>query len=210
MLRICITGTIGSGKSSILSSLGSLLHCTTVQADQIAREIMEIDGPGYKSFCNRFAGKYLLQDGGLDRPGLKKAIAGNSLLKKEVENILHPLIRQQLNASVPAPVHTQEMVLYEIPLLFEAGWQDDFDLVIAVYVDSVTGRSRLMKRDNIDREYAENLLKLQMNSWQKSMQADMVVDNSCSFTYTLFQLLQLASYLRRRMCMKIENSVEKS
>jgi len=209
-LRVCLTGTIGSGKSRILAAFGKMLNSQIVQADQIARELMQIGAPGYVLFCEKFSDSYLLENGSLDRQKLKKAISDNPLLKEEVEEILHPLIRQHLLDIKPSEEYLQEMMIYEVPLLFEVGWQSDFDVVISVYVHYRQGRERLMVRDSIDSHYADDLLALQMSSWQKAMMADMVIDNSYCFTYTMSQLLQIAAYLDQLMIMKTRKSDEKS
>lgn len=197
MLRVALTGTIGSGKSRILNSLGRMLQCSTIQADQIARQMMQVGAPGYLKFCRKYSDTYLLENGSLDRAKLKKSFTDQPSLKKEVERILHPLIRHQLMEITASANDLQQMIVFEVPLLFEVGWQSDFDVVIAVYVEYSKGKKRLMRRDRVDSGYADDLLAMQMSSWQKAMMADMVIDNTYCYTSTMFQLLRLVEQLKK-------------
>lgn len=209
-LRVCLTGTIGSGKSRVLSTFGSLLQCDTIQADKIAYQMMQVGEVGYLHFCKNFPEVFLLPSGEIDRATLKKAISENPTLKQQLDDLLHPLIRKQLLNIVPGAGFKKNVIFYEVPLLFEAGWQDDFDLVICTYISYQQGIKRLMKRDSIDRQYAEKLLKLQYGSWQKAMKADIVIDNTYCYTHTLFQLLHVAENIKQLYLMKTGNAVEKS
>lgn len=210
ILKVCITGTIGSGKSRVITALSTILNSEMVKADEIARQLMDIGSTGYTAFCKQFNGRFIQEDGQLDRLGLRKAISEHTSLKEEVEKILHPLIRQEIKSRKPRSFYDQALILYEIPLIYEVGWQDDFDIILAVYVNYKTGRDRLMIRDGIDKQFADNLLQIQLDSWQKAMMADIVVDNSASFTYTQFQLIQSASYIRKLKSTKTINSVERA
>lgn len=195
-MNICVTGTIGAGKSRVVHTLSRLLGCQVTSADTVARGLMQIGNEGYSHFLEKFNGEYLLANREIDRLALRKLIARDADKKKLLENILHPLIKQTFRNTIEAVRETETIHLYEVPLLFEVGWQEPFDVNLVVHVQYREGRRRLMMRDNLDKKMAESLLKLHFSSCKKAMLADAVIDNTGAYSRTSMQLLQFARSVR--------------
>ncbi len=189
---IAITGTISAGKSRTAERLAQLMDCELVKADDLARRLMEPGQPGYQGVMDGFGSLYLDSYGRIDRRKLRLAIMDSDEARRKLEGIMFPLIKDQIDA---ARLSAAGDIIFEIPLLFEAGWQADFDLVIAVYTEQLTALKRLMKRDGVTKKQAERLLAMQMTSEQKAALADEVIDNSGLFRQTAGQLERLAENL---------------
>lgn len=128
-----VTGTIGSGKSYVAARLGRLLGAPVLSADSICRELLEKDQPGYLAFLNQGGQAYLSQAGDIDRPRLRDAAFQDQGLRRILEEILHPLVRQRLTQA-RASLAPDTCMVAEVPLLFESGWQSDFDYIVCVSV----------------------------------------------------------------------------
>jgi len=194
---IGLTGTIGSGKSRVARYLCEKGGFVPLDADQECRELLAPGALGWKGLHRLLGDEYFLAGGLLDRPKLRRAIFENPQLKRKVEHLLHPLVRSRIREKVEEIVASGGSVLVEVPLLFEAGWQEDFDLVVAVFADRETCIARLMNRDRINREEAEAALASQMDGREKARSADMEIDNSGTWEETVRRLDHILERLKR-------------
>ena len=194
---IGVTGGVGSGKSLVAARLGKLLVAVVVSADDICRELLEPGHPGYNRFTQSAGQRFLDADGAIDRGKLRNELFRNAELKKELESILHPLVLDRIrdvekqNPEVP--------VIAEVPLLFESGWQDEFDFVIAVSSPHAQLIERVASRDGVSREAVREIIAAQMSPVEKNKRAGFVIDNGSDLQQTEKQLSALAEMLRKRI-----------
>ena len=154
MLRVALTGGIGSGKSlvgEILEELGALV----IDSDQLAREVIERGSPGYEEVITAF-GDSILSEGQIDRAKLAAVVFKEEDLRKKLESIIHPLVREaaeKLAKNLP----NGAILVNQIPLLVESDGAKRFDYVITVSADEDIRRERLRLRGLKDYEITERM-----------------------------------------------------
>lgn len=154
MLRVALTGGIGSGKSlvgEILEELGALV----IDSDQLAREVIERGSPGYEEVITAF-GDSILSEGQIDRAKLAAVVFKEKDLRKKLESIIHPLVREaaeKLARNLPSGA----ILVNQIPLLVESDGAKRFDYVITVSADEDIRRERLRLRGLKDYEITERM-----------------------------------------------------
>ena len=154
MLRVALTGGIGSGKSlvgEILEELGALV----IDSDQLAREVIERGSPGYEEVITAF-GDSILSQGQIDRAKLAAVVFKEVDLRKKLESIIHPLVREaaeKLAKNLPSGA----ILVNQIPLLVESDGAKRFDYVITVSADEEIRRERLRLRGLKDYEITERM-----------------------------------------------------
>ena len=195
-MNIGVTGTIGSGKSRVCKALAHLLSASIISADTLCRDLLVVNGRGWKEVRSVLGSEFFLSDGQIDRPRLRKALFSQSGLRRQLDQILHPLVREELQAAAQKAQKQQRILLAEVPLLFEKGWQADFGLTVLVFANEETCIRRVMLRDLVSEADAKLALSAQMPIEEKIRLADSVIDNSASFAETLQQLNQLCETLQ--------------
>jgi len=172
-----LTGGIASGKSTA-SRMFRELGAEVMDADVLAREVVEPGTPGLAVVAERFPGVVGL-DGQLDRAKLGARIFGDPAERAALNALLHPLIRERFL------LRTQELaesgvkrLLYDVPLLIESGLHETMEGVVLVWVPRDIQRERLMRRDGLSEEAAEARLAAQLPLDGKRAHAHWVVDNS--------------------------------
>ena len=154
MLRVALTGGIGSGKSlvgEILEELGALV----IDSDQLAREVIERGSPGYEEVITAF-GDSILSEGQIDRARLAAVVFKEVDLRKKLESIIHPLVREaaeKLAKNLPSGA----ILVNQIPLLVESDGAKRFDYVVTVSADEDIRRERLRLRGLKDYEITERM-----------------------------------------------------
>jgi len=187
-VNIAVAGGMGSGKSLVVEALANMLGVDTVSADALCKGLLEPGQAAYEKMSKQFSSDFFLTDGELNRPYLRKAIFTDDIVRKTVEDILHPLVREEMLLKCKeAEKHRINLVL-EVPLLFEKGWQQDFDTTLVVYADDETCLKRIVARDLVSNEDAKKGIACQMSLMQKCKLADSVINNSGSFSVTLKKL----------------------
>lgn len=171
-----VTGGIGSGKSCVSRLLASYCLAPLVDVDQCCRRLLEIDQPGWRALRAAFGDVFLQANGAIDRVALRERIFGEPAFRRQVDALLHPLARDAMRGAVEP--HRVPLVLIEIPLLYEAGWQNEVDAVLVVYARPGAQCCRIMRRDGVSRRKAAQSIAAQMNLGDKAATADYVIDNS--------------------------------
>jgi dephospho-CoA kinase len=203
-LVIGLTGGIGSGKSTV-AELFRQHGAQIISADQISRELLAPDGVGSKLLRQELGERFFPGSQELDRTALRRAIFAEPELRRKVNAILHPLIRQRISTLLTASEQTLAEVnippifhgiVVEVPLLFEVGWQDDFDFVVVVRADDQEALERLRQRDGVSRAEAEAALAAQLPMSVKLARADHVIDNRGKPNETARQVAELIDYLQ--------------
>lgn len=183
MKVIGLTGGIASGKSfvaGILRELGAIV----IDADAIAREVVEPGTEAWREIVEAFGEEFLLPSGHLDRKKLARKIFQDPAARETLEAITHPRIRKRMFEEVERQRSIgdscRRVIVLDIPLLFETGRPPGLDGVIVVYADEEVLLERLIARDGIPREEAELRLRAQMPLREKVRLADWVIDNNGS------------------------------
>jgi len=172
---VALTGGIGSGKSTIAHAFAAL-GVPIIDADVIAREVVESGSAALRQIAERHGESILTAQGALNRARLREIIFRSPEEKAWLNNLLHPLINartQQLKAQSIAPY-----VLWVVPLLVENGLQRQADRILVVDVDEATQLRRTIQRDGIDRQQAQNILSAQATRSARLAVADDVINNS--------------------------------
>ena len=197
--KIGLTGGIASGKSSVAGMLSRLLECEHVDADDICRRLLEPHAEGWQEFTGKFGAGYLTENETIDRPLLRKDLFASEKLRREVDNIIHPLVKKVIVSRMDTIIASgpDSRVLVEVPLLYEVGWEYLFDTVIVVYADRETCLHRLMLRDGVEMAAADRELQSQLPLREKVLKADHVIDNSGLLQDTMSQVNHLAELLRK-------------
>lgn len=179
---IGITGGIATGKSTvskILRDNGNLV----IDADVLSRKVVEIGQPAYNHIVMNFGKDILNEDKSIDRKALGRLIFSDSELKSKLNNITHPYIFQEIKKEISKKCRENKIIFLDIPLLFEE-YSKIIELGIVfeetwlVYVNEKAQLSRLMKRDNLDREESKKRINSQMSMDTKYKMADVIIDNN--------------------------------
>jgi dephospho-CoA kinase len=172
-----LTGGIASGKSTVSRMLREL-GAHVLDADVIAREVVEPGTPGLKAVAERFPG-VVGPDGRLDRAKLGARVFGDARERAALNALLHPLIGQEfLRRTQELAEAGAERVLYDAPLLIENRLHEGMDGVVLVWVPREVQKARLRARDGLDEAAAEARLAAQLPLDEKRQHATWVVDNS--------------------------------
>jgi len=174
---VALTGGIGSGKSTVANAFAHL-GVDIIDADIIARQVVEPGQPALIALHEKFGDTILLPTGALNRAELRHIIFNSSANKLWVNNLLHPLIHAETQRQLA--LARSAWCLWVVPLLVENHLQHLADRVLVVDVDRETQLRRTMARDNISREQAENILAAQATREARLAVADDIIDNSAS------------------------------
>ncbi|MGY2085112.1 dephospho-CoA kinase [Blastococcus sp. SYSU DS0539] len=175
MLKIGLTGGIGSGKSTVsrlLAERGALI----VDADRIAREVLEPGTPGLAAVAAEFGDGVLTPDGSLDRPALAAVVFSDDDARRRLDALVHPLVRQR-SAELVAAAPPDAVVVHDVPLLVETGQAGAYDLVVVVHTDVELRVARLIERGLTEAD-ARARIAAQATDEQRRAAADVLLDNS--------------------------------
>jgi dephospho-CoA kinase len=179
MLRVGLTGGIGSGKST----LGAMLAqhgAVVIDADLLAREVVAPGTDGHAAVVDAFGSAVVTADGSLDRAALADRVFADPAARRELEAIIHPLVRARAEAQ-EASAGPDAVVVHDIPLLVEAAGAERFDVVVVVDVSPQEAISRLSAGE---REMTEQQVRQRMSAQadraERLAAADVVIDNTGS------------------------------
>jgi dephospho-CoA kinase len=177
MLHIGLTGGIASGKSTVAERFAQQ-GVTVIDADQVARDVVEPGQPALNAIVERFGTQVLTATGELDRRQLREQVFADTGARKLLEAILHPAIRERMRDAVQACADRGDTYCISmIPLLVETGQSGHMDRVLVVDVDEQVQLERVMHRDDCDASQAAAILASQATREQRLSIADDVIDN---------------------------------
>jgi dephospho-CoA kinase len=180
IIKVAVTGGAGSGKSFVCDRLRTL-GLEVVSADTIARETVAKKAPAYNKIVEFFGKKILLHDGSLNRQMLRRIIVDDEDKRLALEKIIHPEITKKMMRKIAlAKQAGGAVVVVEVPLLFELGIQDKFDVIVVISAEQKLRIQRLMNRDNVSQDEAKKLVKAQMPDQSKVERAHFVLTNNGS------------------------------
>ena len=174
MLRIGLTGGIGSGKSTVAAQLAAR-GAVIVDADRIAREVVAAGTPGLSAVVEAFGPTVLTSDGELDRPALAAVVFADAEARARLDAIVHPLVRQRAG-EVEGAASAGAVVVHDVPLLVETGQAASYDLVLVVEADEEARVARLVGR-GLSASDARARIASQAGDEERRAVADVVLDN---------------------------------
>ncbi|KAI9313128.1 dephospho-CoA kinase [Dichotomocladium elegans] len=196
MKLVGLTGGIASGKSTV----SRLLHeqgIPIIDADKIARLVVEPGQPANKLIRKHFGPDVFLPDGNLDRPKLGQVIFSDPAKRRLLNQCTHPAVRKEmLKQAFFHWLRGADVVVLDVPLLFEAGMDKIVGTTVVVYCSEVLQLQRLMRRDSIDEEAATQRIRAQMALSDKVARADIVLDNSSDLVQLQTQVKNLVRRIR--------------
>jgi dephospho-CoA kinase len=172
---VALTGGIGSGKSTVADAFASL-GINVIDADIIARQVVEPGAPALQAIVSRFGADMSLANGSLNRRQLRERIFTHAAEKSWLNALLHPLIQQETQRQMQQA--TSPYVLWVVPLLVENQLWQKADRVLVVDVSEETQLKRTMYRDNVSEAHAKQILAAQVTREQRLAVADDVIDNN--------------------------------
>lgn len=178
MLKIGLTGGIGSGKSTIADLFNQLFNIPIIDADMIARRLVEPKQPAHTLILQTFGPDISNTDHSLNRDALRKIIYSNPDKKRQLEAILHPLIYQQMQSEFDQ--QTSPYSLLCIPLLLETQMTDFVDRILVIDCPTQTQINRVSQRDNLSKNQVLSIISTQVSRKQRLSHANDIVDNSNS------------------------------
>jgi dephospho-CoA kinase len=185
MVRVGLTGGIASGKSMVADELAAR-GAIIIDADLLAREVVEPGTPALAAIIDRF-GAQVLKEGQLDRARLAQIVFNDPLARRDLERIVHPAVRARA-AELERAAGDAAVVVHVIPLLVETGQHEDFDVVVTVDADHETQIRRLIARNGFTRTEAESRITAQASREDRKSAADVVLDNTGSLTQLRAQI----------------------
>lgn len=188
---IGLTGGIASGKSTVSNMFGEL-HIPVIDADVIAREVVEPGKEAYNKIVEVFGNEILEKNGELDRAKLGGIIFHDKEKRMQLNHIVHPAVRKEMKEQKEAYIREgREVVVLDIPLLFESRLTELVDYTFVVYVDGNTQLTRLMNRNGFTEEEAKARIASQMQLEEKVALADYVINNNGTIEETRAQLREI-------------------
>lgn len=175
-MRVALTGGVGSGKSTVAALLAE--HgAFVIDADALAREVVEPGTPGFTAVVERF-GPNVLAGSRLDRTALAELVFTDEHARADLNAIVHPLVAERA-AELMAAAARDAVVVYDVPLLVEAGLAAGFDVVVVVEAPAETRLARLRRR-GLSAEDATGRMAAQASDATRRAVADVVIDNDGS------------------------------
>lgn len=188
MLTIGVTGGIGSGKTTVTDHLESK-GIVVVDADRVAREVVQPETHGLQAIISHFGDNILLQDGTLDRAKLRQIVFNDENQKQWLNQLLHPIIRGQLLQKLQDA--RSEYVVLSAPLLLENNLEALVDRVLVVDIPEEVQLERASARDSNSKEQIQAIMDSQMNRSQRLVHADDIVCNNSTVDALLAQVDKL-------------------
>lgn len=198
MLRVALTGSVAAGKSEVASRWREA-GVPVVSADELSRRAVEPGRPALEEIREAFGEDVLAPDGTLDRDRMRATVFSDEGARRRLEEILHPRIQALREGWMrERAAQGDELVVAEIPLLFEVGGQRGFDVTVVVDAPADERRRRLVELRGLSPEEAGRIMDAQMDPAQKRERADLVVDNDGTVEELGRAALEILAELRAR------------
>ena len=172
---IILTGGIASGKSAVADCFSSL-GIVVVDADLVAREVVEPGKEGYKAIQSQFGEDVFLNNGSLDRKKLRAVVFSDAEKRKQLEALLHPLIRTEMFVQISAA--KSAYVVVDVPLYTENAMHYQANRVLVIDIPKSLQVSRLISRDHISEIEVNKILEVQSSREKRLELADDIIDNT--------------------------------
>lgn len=192
MLKVAITGNIASGKSEIEKFLKSM-GFNVLDTDVVAHDLLKKENIKNQIICFF---PNVLENDEISRQKLGQIVFADENSRKTLENILHPLIKDEImRFFCQQEKQGKKIAFVSVPLLFEAKFEGEFDKIILIYADDNIRIKRLMERNHLPLEYAQNRLKIQISQDKKVSLVDYVIYNNSSLKDLRIELEKILKFL---------------
>jgi dephospho-CoA kinase len=188
---IGLTGGIGSGKSAA-AHLFKAHGIDVIQADVIANKALDKGTQGYMNFVKIFGDEYLRKDLSINKTYLRQKIFANLSLKKTLENIIHPIVGQ--NISILISLSKSPYQIIEVPLIYETGSQDNYDRILVVDCDESLQVKRASSRDSVNQASIKDILLNQASRHERLSIADDVIINNADIEQLKIEVNKLHEF----------------
>jgi len=172
-----LTGGIGSGKSAAANFFQNE-GITVIDADHLAREVIEQDTPGFKSIVDYFGSDVIGDDGSVDRDKLRKVVFDNNEKKKVLESITHPLVGELMAKKIATAKSPYSIIM--VPLIFETNTMSAYDRILVIDCDPALQLKRATSRDNNSDELIQKIIDSQCSREERLSIANDVIPNNDS------------------------------
>jgi len=173
-MKVGLTGGIGAGKSTV-ADLFSQKGAVVIRSDELARQVIEPQTPGFQQVIDRFGKDFVNSEGYIDRAKLAQIVFQDDAALKDLENIIHPLVRSKINQIIDQ--HTSETIIVnEIPLLLEKKMESLFDFLVIVISSEKNRLERLAQR-GLAAEQATARMAKQVSDEERKAAADFLIVN---------------------------------
>jgi dephospho-CoA kinase len=180
MLKVGLTGNIAAGKSSVARVWRSL-GATVIDADELSRRVVDPGTPAFAAIEAEWGDRVVEPGGGLDRAALRTIVFADPEARERLESIVHPAVAALREDEYREAVERGErVVVADIPLLFEVGMAEEFDVIVLVDAPEEARLMRLVGDRGLEAEEARRMIAAQMPSELKRARADVVIENTGS------------------------------
>jgi len=180
MLRVGLTGNIAAGKSTV-ARVWRANGATVIDADELSRRVVDPGTPAFAAIAAEWGERVLEPDGALDRAALRSIVFADPEARERLESIVHPAVAALRDDEYrEAVARGERVVVADIPLLFEVGMADEFDVIVLVDAPEETRLMRLVGDRGLDADEARRMIAAQMPSELKRARADVVIENAGS------------------------------
>jgi dephospho-CoA kinase len=198
VLKVGLTGNIASGKSAV-ARVWRGLGARVIDADELARRAVAPGTPALARIVEEWGEKILSADGRLDRAALREIVFRDAAARRRLETIVHPAVRSLRDEEYrAAEASGEEIVVADVPLLFEVGMEDEFDVVVLVDAPAETRRERIVRDRGLGDDEARRMIEAQMPAAQKRGRADLVIENDGTLADLEAQAGRAWGYVRER------------
>ena len=173
---IGVTGGIGSGKTTVCNLFHKLFAIPVIDADIIAKEVVEKDRPAFKAIVAEFGEGVLTESGELDRPKVKKIVFSEPAKREILERIIHPEVRNEMREQISWV--NKSYCLLSVPLIAESTDKSIFDRILVVDCDEAIQMERVISRDRLANETVVAIIKAQASREERLVIADDVIVNN--------------------------------
>ena len=173
-MKVGLTGGIGAGKSTV-ADLFSKRGAVVIRSDELARQVIEPQTPGFKQVTSRFGNEIINDEGNIDRAKLAQVVFDDDVALKDLENIVHPLVRERTNQLMSEQT-SETIIVNEIPLLLEKKMESLFDFLVIV-ISSEKNRLERLSQKGVLEEQAKARMAKQVNDQDRKAAADFLIVN---------------------------------
>ncbi len=182
MLRVGLTGNVGAGKSTTVALFASW-GATIIDTDILAREVVAAGSPALAEIREAWGDSVIARDGELDRAAMRQIVFSDPEARKRLEAILHPSIRERSRELfVEAEARGDRIAIGVVPLLFEAGLETEYDVVLLIDAPLEQRIERLVNKRGLSADEARAIADAQMPAQEKRTRADFIIDNDSDIT----------------------------
>ena len=173
-MKVGLTGGIGAGKSTV-ADLFAKLGAIVIRADELSRQVIEVNSSGFNQVITRFGKEILKKDGSIDRAKLAKIVFKDPNALKDLEKIIHPLVRNKTNELIEQQ-NPEAIIVNEVPLLLEKNMEKLYDFLVIV-ISSEKNRTKRLLDKGLSKEQIRDRMNHQVDDETRKTKADFLVVN---------------------------------